>query len=294
MAKEKTNNSKLIIWALVALVIGVVIGLVITNLTTTGQAKEILDAKTEANIVEARQDLVLNLLRVNRIENRNGNPLEMVSTGANGQININATQMPISIGGNFDLQALRTSIYGDLSVGVNSTESIQMNTGISAINMYADSQDGPKMNLKSHRLNLTGNHISFTNTTGDSAMTINPTGDITINTPVKMPELTSVSPIVQVYEIGDTFTVENKTIEVAAIWDANGVVEMHLFDGNLLNPIVEFYEEGDIIFNRHLTTNLKIEIIDPNYVGIVILPSGDYYVCINSENELYKSLYPCN
>ncbi|MFA5745948.1 MAG: hypothetical protein WCX82_01425 [archaeon] len=35
MAKE--NNKKLIIWALVALVIGVIIGLVITNLTTTGK-----------------------------------------------------------------------------------------------------------------------------------------------------------------------------------------------------------------------------------------------------------------
>jgi hypothetical protein len=41
MAKEKTNNSKLIIWALVALVIGVILGLVITNITTTGQAKSV-------------------------------------------------------------------------------------------------------------------------------------------------------------------------------------------------------------------------------------------------------------
>jgi len=36
MAKE--NNKKLIIWALVALVIGVIIGMLITNFVTTGNA----------------------------------------------------------------------------------------------------------------------------------------------------------------------------------------------------------------------------------------------------------------
>jgi len=41
MAKENTNNKKLIIWALVALVIGVVIGLLLTS-TVTGQAKSAL------------------------------------------------------------------------------------------------------------------------------------------------------------------------------------------------------------------------------------------------------------
>jgi len=40
MAKE--NKSKLIIWALVALVIGVILGLLITNITTTGKAKSAL------------------------------------------------------------------------------------------------------------------------------------------------------------------------------------------------------------------------------------------------------------
>ncbi|MFA5745949.1 MAG: hypothetical protein WCX82_01420 [archaeon] len=41
MAKE--NKKSLIIWALVALVIGVILGLVITNLSTTGQAKSITE-----------------------------------------------------------------------------------------------------------------------------------------------------------------------------------------------------------------------------------------------------------
>ncbi|MFA5746070.1 MAG: hypothetical protein WCX82_01920 [archaeon] len=43
MAKE--NNTKLIIWAVVALVIGVVIGLLITNIVTTGNAKFSLQQK---------------------------------------------------------------------------------------------------------------------------------------------------------------------------------------------------------------------------------------------------------
>ncbi len=73
MAKE--NKSKLIIWALVALVLGVILGLIITNITATGQAKSALgldSGKQEANLQEARQDLVLNLLKVNRIDDRLG------------------------------------------------------------------------------------------------------------------------------------------------------------------------------------------------------------------------------
>lgn len=48
MAKE--NKSKLIIWALVALVIGVILGLVITNITTTGQAKSAIEVAPRTSI----------------------------------------------------------------------------------------------------------------------------------------------------------------------------------------------------------------------------------------------------
>lgn len=141
----KENNSKLIIWAAVALVIGVILGILITNITTTGKAKSALgldSGRQEANLQEARQDLVLNLLRVNTISNRE-NPLIITSTN---------------------------------DVDFNVTNSIQMNSGISAINMYANSTEGPKMNLKSHRLSLTGNHIALVDTQGTTAISTDTDG----------------------------------------------------------------------------------------------------------------------
>ena len=63
MAKE--NKSKLIIWAAVALVIGVIIGLLITNITTTGEAKSGLKSKTttdDSGITDNQRNYVLNLL----------------------------------------------------------------------------------------------------------------------------------------------------------------------------------------------------------------------------------------
>ncbi|MFA5746229.1 MAG: hypothetical protein WCX82_00145 [archaeon] len=50
MAKEKTNNKKLIIWAVVALVIGVVIGLALTNLVITGNATSTLVNKEKSTV----------------------------------------------------------------------------------------------------------------------------------------------------------------------------------------------------------------------------------------------------
>ena len=47
--KVKSEKTKLIIWALVALVVGVVIGMIITNVTT-GNAKSTLALKNSANI----------------------------------------------------------------------------------------------------------------------------------------------------------------------------------------------------------------------------------------------------
>lgn len=48
MAKE--NKKSLIIWAVVALVIGVILGLLITNITTTGQAKSALQEAPRVNV----------------------------------------------------------------------------------------------------------------------------------------------------------------------------------------------------------------------------------------------------
>ena len=64
MAKE--NKKSLIIWALVALVIGVVIGLLITNITATGQAERALalDSGKQANLEEARRDLVIKIYKL--------------------------------------------------------------------------------------------------------------------------------------------------------------------------------------------------------------------------------------
>lgn len=61
MSKIKKDKKSLIIWATVALVIGVVIGLIITNLTTTGQAKLAITEKKfrEANVSIDDQKLTL-------------------------------------------------------------------------------------------------------------------------------------------------------------------------------------------------------------------------------------------
>ncbi|MFA5746076.1 MAG: hypothetical protein WCX82_01955 [archaeon] len=50
----KENNIKLIIWAVVALVIGVVIGLLLTNLVITGQAVNLNESKMVRSEIDPR------------------------------------------------------------------------------------------------------------------------------------------------------------------------------------------------------------------------------------------------
>ena len=237
MAKE--NKKSLIIWALVALVIGVILGLVITNITTTGNAKEILGERAIENIQEDRIDLRANNLYINKIYRNTENPQNA------------------SIGFGSNIKAETGFYWGKYE---NSTAfTVSPNTG------------------------------SVDN--GNSTITIK--APITIDASIKMIDLTSVSPVVAVYDVGDTISIENKTIEILEVWDMNNVAKM-LLSGATVPSVIEYYTEGDIIFNQYLNANLKVEMIDQNSVGIVILPSGDFYVCINSENELYKSNYPCN
>ena len=113
----KKEQKQLILWAVVALVLGVLIGVLMTNAVTAGKAASALNSKDEAatleekevtditditDTVEDRRDLVLNLLKVNRIENRQDNPLIIASTH---QINmgseyshVNLNDLSIDIG----------------------------------------------------------------------------------------------------------------------------------------------------------------------------------------------------
>lgn len=209
MAKE--NKSKLIIWATVALVIGVILGLLITNITTTGKAKSALASapvRQEANLQEARQDLILNLLRVNTIESRGDDLLINANTGmgrvylfGSGMANVSApivdisgptatsisnTENSILLGSDgLNIFAHNLKISNSNQTGYvepifiidAENESIQMNAGGSIITQSVDSQIGPIMNLGSHWLSLTGNHIGIGNDQS-TAISINPEGEI--------------------------------------------------------------------------------------------------------------------
>jgi len=74
---KKENKKPLILWALVALVLGVILGLVITNLSTTGQAKSAVgldSGRQESDIQEDRRDLRANNLYINKIYRNTENP----------------------------------------------------------------------------------------------------------------------------------------------------------------------------------------------------------------------------
>ena len=120
MAKE--DKSKLIIWAVVALVIGVILGLVITNMTATGKAKSALglDSRQEANLQEARQDLVLRNLQVSNI---------LANTAYDQQINV--------------------SSYLKANSGVYANELLVGNDGLRVKNIYSSDNDNPSINFLS-------------------------------------------------------------------------------------------------------------------------------------------------
>lgn len=55
----KKNNSSLILWTLVSLIIGILLGLLITSLATTGQAKSAIDVAPRTSL-NHNANLVLN------------------------------------------------------------------------------------------------------------------------------------------------------------------------------------------------------------------------------------------
>ncbi|HOZ35876.1 MAG TPA: hypothetical protein PLK55_02735 [archaeon] len=82
----KKENKSLIIWAVICLIVGLVMGLFLTTVVTTGKAMQALSEKSTANLEEARTNLVLNLLKVNTIEKNGNGQLNILSQGQNGQI----------------------------------------------------------------------------------------------------------------------------------------------------------------------------------------------------------------
>lgn len=158
MAKE--NKKSLIIWAAVALVVGVILGLLITNITTTGQAKSALglnSGRQESDIQEDRRDLVLNLLRVNRIENRGDNQLQLNST--NGIL-----------------------MNSQNTIGAESDTALKLNAGNSGIAMYSqESTNGANINISSKKVNIFSNggkteikSYLQTNNYSESSISLNP------------------------------------------------------------------------------------------------------------------------
>lgn len=63
----KKENRSLIIWALICLAVGLIMGLFLTTVVTTGKAMKALGER--ANLEEARTNLTLDTLNVNKINN---------------------------------------------------------------------------------------------------------------------------------------------------------------------------------------------------------------------------------
>ena len=249
----KKEQKQLILWAVVALVLGVLIGVLMTNAVTAGKARSVLsaeeDSKQAANITEQRIDLTLDTLNVNTIRNR-VNPLIITSTN---------------------------------DVDFNVSDSIQMYAGISAINMYANSQDGPWLNIKSHRVALIGNHIALADTQGTTAISIDNEGA------VKFPNI----PVVNnenpgnIYTIGETIEIENHIIEIMNIWDANGAVQLQLSTDANVTIATEIYTVGDVIFDNYLSANLVVSQFLPNAVVIIVPQTSNlYYACLEADGTL--------
>ena len=208
MAKE--NKKKLIIWALVALVIGVMLGLFITTAVSTGKATAGLSKATtdHSGLVEERRDLTVDNLNVNRINNIGNNQLEVHSTN-------------------------EVLIDSQSTIGLDSEDAIKLYSGGSQIALYNENAtDGPEIsmgteyahiNLHDLSINIDAVQVKFS----------------------QLPQIEQTNQIVE-YFIGDTFIANTYIVEVMNIWDANGVVEMQLRkEGS--PTITHFYGEGDYI-----------------------------------------------
>lgn len=273
---KKENKKPLILWALVALVLGVILGLVITNLSTTGKAKSALgldSGRQEANLEESRNNLTLDLLRVNRIENRGNNQLQLNSTNGIMMISPN-------------------------TIGLESENAIKLNVADqSFISLYSDyeNQFGPQLQIKSHRVGFVGNHIAFSNTQGETSISINPDSEITINAPVTIGASTKFNQLVNdvevpwgLYSVGDSFNANTYLITVINILDANNTAVLNFAKEDDIST--DYYAtEGDIILGL-----IEVGPIDSSYVQLRQILSGNAYACLTADGTLYRSYNPCN
>ncbi|MFA5745932.1 MAG: hypothetical protein WCX82_04670 [archaeon] len=318
----KNNNYKLITFAIAALVIGAILSTLLIS-TVSAEKTDLTNIDAlEITDPESRTNLILNLLKVNRIQNRNNNPLfidssnqlsingdtyvsisspntaklgsgnAVVKAFANGQeqqagskVEINANNFFVGHGGQSVFKIIGgANEYGAqysqviIETGVQMNHYLQVNNGL-----YADGANiGEHHNQPALQIVRNGQSGNYTS-------------EITINAPTRFPNLSEgATNTGAIYHLGDTFLIENYTVEVMNIWDANNAVEMQL--RNDVNGIIaeEVYSEGDAIFEDYLTTTLIVDGIDSDSVSIVIPSGNTYYACLTEDGTLFRSNDPCN
>ena len=284
MAKE--NKKSLIIWATVALVVGVILGLLITNITTTGQAKSALGLDTErqeANLQEARLNLYLQNLNVSNI---------LANTAYDSQINVSSYLKANSgfyaneaLIGNNGLQTtyLRT----------NNISKIEQDTGSIVVEdkmVFYDGLEVFNSPLMAGRYNQSTAFIVYPDQdpTGDGTSTIAIKAPITIDAPTKFAELENTTAEASaLYSVGNNFMVGSYLIEVIDILDANNTVILKFTKDGQVSTY--YSEEGDIILGL-----IEVGSMQENLVQLTIIPSGNAYACLDEFGNLFRSDTPCN
>lgn len=271
---KKENKKPLILWALVALVLGVILGLVITNITTTGKAKSALGLNSvteEANLQEARRDLVLRNLQVSNI---------LANTAYDQQINV--------------------SSYLKANSGVYANELLVGTDGLKVKNIYSSDNDNPSINFLSEVKSQKGFYLGMYGTSNafmvspNTGSAGNGNSEITIKAPITIGASTKFNQLINdvevawgLFNVGDTITANTYLITVLDILDANNTAVLNFTKDDISTDY--YATEGDIILGL-----IEVGPIDSSFVQLRQILSGNAYACLTADGTLYRSYNPCN
>jgi len=256
MAKE--NKNKLIIWASVALVIGIIIGLLIPNLTTMGQAKSALGLDPENNKIdfeEAGRDLVLNSLKVNTIYNRqnptDGSNIDMKSN----EINLISNELKI-FRPNFTDTTQPTVWIAE--------EDSQPKIGVSA----------PVVFTKNIELSGNDNLLIASEIVSNTELVLDaPQVDISGDEKI---QLNTAGSIINMYD-----SINGPIMSLGSHW--LNLTGNHIGIGNNQSTAISINPSGDIQL-QNLSSGHYLD-----YNGLETA-----YACLTADGTLFRSLTPCN
>ncbi len=277
----KKEQSQLILWAVVALVLGVLIGVLMTNAVATGKAKSVLsvDEAKEADLTEEGRDLILNLLKVNTIESRGDDLMINANTGL-GRVNMWGSGMA-------NISAPIVDISGPVATSISNTENSIL-LGSDGLNIFAH-------NLKVSDSNQTGyiEPVFIIDAENES---------IQMNADNLLINHRDGEPVLNMYA-GDDGT-------ASYIRTYSGVTEIYTdnFMLRFLSDVgTEPYQYPNLpaLSTGYYTTNNPGEMEQRLDVGVPILftllkngngesGSGNAYACLDIDGKLFRSQTPCN